>query len=140
MFFRSENKGGKDEGNFTKMGIAEQPKHVAGRFDPDDAVRAGVEKPDYGRIRVPALALYAAARTWEELMPDSPTPTDPEKRAAAAQVVASMARIRKHMAESFRTGVANSRVVEIPGASHYLFRTHETDVIREMRRFLQSLK
>ena len=74
-------------------------------------------------------------------MPGSPAPTDQDKRAAAERVVASMARIRKHMAESFRTGVANSRVVEIPGASHNLFfRTHEVDVLREMRTFLEGLE
>lgn len=43
------------------------------------------------------------------------------------------------MAEAFRTGVQNSRVVEIPGSSHYLFQTHEADVLREMRIFLESL-
>lgn len=134
-----ENEDRGKEGNFTKMGIPEQPKPVPGRFDPEDEVRVGVEKPDYGRIRVPALALYAAARSWKELMPGAPGITHPEKQAAAEQVVAVMARIRKHMAESFRTGVANSRVVEIIGASHYVFRTNEADVLREMRTFLESL-
>lgn len=127
------------DGNFDKVGIPEQPKPVVGKFDPADEVRAGVQKPDYRRIRVPALALYAAARSWAELMPDAPEFTDPQKRLAAEKVVASMAQIRKHMAESFSAEVANSQVVEIPGASHYLFRTNEADVLREIRTFLDSL-
>lgn len=127
------------EGDFNKVGIHDQPRPDPERFDPTDEVRAGVEKPDYARIRVPALALYAAPRTWKEMMPGSPEFTDPEKLAAAERVVAQMARIRKYMADTFRSGVANSRVVEIPGASHYIFRTNEVDVLREMRTFIGSL-
>lgn len=134
-----ESAGREKKGGFTKMGIPEQPKRVPGRFNPEDEVRAGVQKPDYGRIRVPALALYPTARSWKELMPGTPDIADPEKQVAAEQVVAAMARIRKHMAESFRTGVANSRVVEIPGAGHNVFQTNEADVLREMRQFLDSL-
>ena len=127
------------EGNFDKVGIHDQPKPDPERFDPADEVRAGVAKPDYARIRVPALALYGAPRTWKEMMPESPGFTDTERLAAAEKVVAQMARIRKYMADTFRSGVTNSRVIEIPGASHYLFRTNEADVLREMRTFIGSL-
>lgn len=72
-------------------------------------------------------------------MPGSPEFTDPKKQKAAQKVVESMAQMRKHMAQSFRTEVAKSRVVEIPGASHYLFQTNEADVLREIRTFLDSL-
>ena len=79
-----------------------------------------MEKPDYAHIRVPALALYGAPRTWREMMPESPDFTDPEKAAAAERVVAHVARTRKYMADTFRSGVAASRAIEIPGACHYL--------------------
>ncbi len=122
-----------------KMGIAGQPKAVPGRFDPAHAVRAGVQKPDYDQIRVPALAFYPASRSWQELLPGAPAITDPEKRALAEQVVADVARVRKRMAEAFRSGVAASRVIELPGAGHYLFQTNESDVLREMRLFIEKL-
>ena len=38
----------------------------------------------------------------------------------------------------FRREVANARVVELHGAHHYLFMSHEADVIREMRAFLEG--
>jgi non-heme chloroperoxidase len=98
-----------------------------------------VEKPDYARIRVPALALYAAPETWQEMVPGAPEFSDPEKRAAAERVVAYTARTRKFMEDTFRTGVANSRVIEIRGASHYLFQTNEADVLRNMLEFLEGL-
>lgn len=128
-----------EQGNFDKVGIHDQPKPDPMRFDPRDAVRAGVQKPDYARITVPALALYAAPGTWKEMMPGEPDFKDPEKSAAAAKVVAQMAKIRRHMADEFRSGVANSRVIEIPGANHYIFQTKEADVLREMLSFLASL-
>ncbi len=129
----------KRSADFDKVGIAAAPKPDPERFDPHDALGAGVEKPDYARIRVPALALYAAPRSWKEMMPESPEFTDPNQRAAAERVVAYTAQTRKFMEDSFRSGVADSRVIEIPGASHYLFRTNEGDVLRSMRAFLDSL-
>lgn len=128
-----------EEGNFKKVGIHDQPKPDPARIDPRDAIGAGVQKPDYAHITVPALALYAAPRTWKELMPDAPDFKDAERRSAAEKVVAQMAKIRKHMADEFHSGVANSKVIEIPGASHYLFRTNEDDVLREILAYLQSL-
>ncbi|MFN9300244.1 MAG: alpha/beta fold hydrolase [Acidobacteriota bacterium] len=128
-----------DGGEFDKVGIPSEPKPDPTRFDPEAAVRAGVQKPDYAHITVPALALYAAPRTWKEMMPDAPDFTKADQVAAADKVVAQMAKMRQNMADQFRSGVAKSRVVEIPGASHYLFKTNEDDVVREMLVFLRSL-
>ncbi|MCU1327960.1 MAG: Tropinesterase [Bryobacterales bacterium] len=125
--------------DFDKVGIPSAPKPDLHRFDPRDALGAGVEKPDYARIRVPAMALYAAPRTWKEMVPGAPDFDDPEKRAAAERVVAHTARTRKLMEDMFQSGVTNSRVIEIPGASHYVFQTNEADVLRHMREFLAGL-
>jgi pimeloyl-ACP methyl ester carboxylesterase len=122
-----------------KLGIPGRPKAVDGRFDPHQALGDGVQKPDYEHIRVPALAIYAAPRTWTELVPGAPAFTDPEKRALAEQIVADFTATRKQMEDTFRAGVANSRVIELPGAGHYVYRTNERDVLREMRVFLESL-
>jgi len=73
-------------------------------------------------------------------MPGSAAITDPEKAAAAEKVVAQMTRIRKHMADEFRAGVTNGRVVEIAGANHYLFQTNEAEVVGDMLAFLRNLK
>jgi pimeloyl-ACP methyl ester carboxylesterase len=43
------------------------------------------------------------------------------------------------MEDMFQSGVTNSRVIEIPGASHYVFQTNEADVLRHMREFLAGL-
>jgi non-heme chloroperoxidase len=121
------------------LGIGDAPKPDPNHFDPHVALGAGVERPDYVRIRVPALALYAAPRTWSEMMPGAPKLTDPQQQAAAERVVAKAAGTRKYMEETFRSGVKNSRVIEIPGANHYIFRSNEADVLREVRAFLETL-
>jgi hypothetical protein len=73
------------------------------------------------------------------MMPDAPTLTDPQQQEAAARVVAKAAETRKYMEDTFRAGVKNSRVVEIRGANHYIFRSNEADVLREIRAFLRTL-
>ena len=121
------------------LGISDAPKPDPNHFDPHVALGAGVERPDYARIRVPALALYAAPRTWSEMMPGAPKLKDPQKQAAAERVVAKVAGTRKHMEDSFRSGVKNSRLIEIQGANHYIFRSNEADVLLEIRAFLETL-
>lgn len=72
-------------------------------------------------------------------MPGAPEFPDPAKRAAAERVVGYFATTRAHMGNGFRSGVARSTVVEIPGANHYLFRSHEAEVLQEIRKFLNRL-
>jgi pimeloyl-ACP methyl ester carboxylesterase len=126
--------------DFDKVGIPSQPKPNPERFDPRDALGAGVQKPDYARVRVPALALYAAPGTWTEMVPGSSEFADPEKRAAAKRIIEYAAQTRQVMEEMFRSGVADSRVVEIPGASHYLFQTKRAEALRNIRAFLEGLQ
>lgn len=126
--------------NIEKVGIQEMPKPEPKPFDPAESVRAGVQKPDYARIAVPALALYAAPRTWKEMMPDDPDFEDEGKRQAAENVVKQMAIKRARMAREFRAGVTQSSVIEIQGAGHYLFETHEDETLREILAFLQRWK
>jgi hypothetical protein len=62
---------------------------------------------------------------------------DPAERAAAElrDAVAAAAQ-----AKAFETGVPTVHVVLLPHASHYVFRSNEGDVLREMNAFLRVLK
>jgi hypothetical protein len=73
------------------------------------------------------------------MMPGAPKLTNPQQQEAAKRVVALAARTRKYMGDTFRSGVKNSRVIEIPGASHYIFKSNEAEVLREIRAFLKTL-
>lgn len=47
--------------------------------------------------------------------------------------------ITSAQADAFQTGVPFARVVRIPNADHFVFRSNEADVIREMNAFLAGL-
>jgi pimeloyl-ACP methyl ester carboxylesterase len=81
-----------------------------------DAIRNGEQK--YTAIRGPILAIYAT--------PKSKTP-DPADSAAASQ------------ANAFERGLPNARVVRIPYGDHFVFRSNEADVLREIRTFIAGL-
>lgn len=40
---------------------------------------------------------------------------------------------------AFENGVPSARVVRLPHANHYVFRSNEADVLREMNAFIGSL-
>jgi hypothetical protein len=42
-------------------------------------------------------------------------------------------------AKAFQAGVPNARVVLMARANHYVFASHEADVLREMRAFIAAL-
>jgi non-heme chloroperoxidase len=43
-------------------------------------------------------------------------------------------------AESFRRGVPSARIVVIPNADHYVYLSNESQVVRAMNEFLDSLQ
>jgi pimeloyl-ACP methyl ester carboxylesterase len=93
------------------------------------ALNFGAEK--YTSIPVPALAIIACPHDWSHFFPN-----DPRRRAArlAADTATCSAR-----AESFARGVPTARVVRIPNADHYVYRSNEAQVIDEMKKFLSTL-
>ena len=40
--------------------------------------------------------------------------------------------------KAFEQGLPSARVVRLPGAEHYVFRSNEADVLREMNSFLAA--
>jgi hypothetical protein len=43
-------------------------------------------------------------------------------------------------AKAFQAGIPSAQVVGLPHANHYVFRSNESDVLREVNAFLSSLK
>jgi hypothetical protein len=92
----------------------------------EEAIRAGWQK--YTKIDVPILAIYA--------LPHERGITDPAKRAEAD---AHDLAFQGAMAKAFEKGLPSARVVWLAHADHYVFRSHEADVLREMNRFIAGL-
>ena len=94
------------------------------------ATREGVQR--YDTIKgVPILAIFADPHDLGNAMKDKP-----EVRAAMEAIDL---RNVEGQAKAFETQVPNAKVVRIPYANHYVFRSNEADVLREMNAFIATL-
>jgi hypothetical protein len=91
-------------------------------------ILAGAQK--YTRIPVPALAIYALPHDL-----NGPPMSDAQRAVYEArdQITTSA------QAKAFEDGVPTARVVRLPRARHYVYRSNEADVLREMNAFIASL-
>ena len=95
---------------------------------PTRAVFLGQRK--YTSIGGPVLAIFAE--------PGEAPPgfeTDPIMRAMVAEVDSATAK----QVAAFERGVPQARSVRIPRASHFIFRSHEAQIVNEMRSFIDGL-
>jgi pimeloyl-ACP methyl ester carboxylesterase len=94
------------------------------------AIREGVQR--YNTIKgVPILAIFADPHDLGNANKDKP-----EIRAA---MEAADVRNVEGQAKAFETQVPNAKVIRIPHANHYVFRSNEADVLREMNTFIATL-
>ena len=107
---------------------------------PDSVLRAVarmVEHPHYESIRSQILAIYAVYKTPAQFIARYNI-ADRETRQALDEVFAMWQPFAKAQRILFRKSVPEARVVEIVGASHYVFISHRERVGRETRAFLQT--
>ena len=81
---------------------------------------------------MPILAIYALPHDAGPLFA-----SDPAGRAARE---AQDLQTTGMQADAFEKGVSSARVVRLPHANHYVFRSNEADVLREMNAFLATLR
>jgi len=92
------------------------------------AIISGQRK--YTHVSGPILAIFASP-------PGVPpgADTDPAMRAMIAEADSAIDR----QVSAFARGVPQARVVRLPRANHFIFRSNEADVLREMRAFIDAL-
>jgi pimeloyl-ACP methyl ester carboxylesterase len=93
------------------------------------AVLAGEQK--YTNIPVPILAIYAIPHDLGSAFDNDPMARAAFEALDEARTVAQ--------AKAFEAGVPTARVVRLPHANHYVFRSNEAEVLREMNAFIGSL-
>jgi non-heme chloroperoxidase len=96
---------------------------------------AGMKK--YVEIPVPALVLFGIPHGLGSWVDNS---TDPKVREQARAYAAALTPLTERQAKSIEDSVPAARVVRLPGAHHYVYLSHEADVLREMRSFLGGLR
>lgn len=106
------------------------PTPVSPRMTPDlFAIMEGRER--FTTIHVPALVIFA-----EE--DNAVSGDDPQSRAQAVRQ-ALMKRKKQLQIAAFERQVPSAHVVLIPHATHYVFRSNEADVVREINAFIATL-
>jgi non-heme chloroperoxidase len=95
-------------------------------------------KPDYSGIRVPVLALYQKDPPFEELAAGFVIGTEQERAALRQQYEATRA-LYVRWQRDLLASVPTARIVELQGASLYMFQSNEADVLREIRAFAAAL-
>jgi non-heme chloroperoxidase len=96
-------------------------------------------KPQYAGIRIPVLAIFRTAMSFEEVERDSPPRNEDERAALRAKYAFGRAMLSK-WERDLRAGVPAARIVELPGANLYMFLSNEADVLREVRAFAVTLQ
>ena len=120
-----------------------QPDGSVGPSRLSPAVRRAITvdariKPDFARIRIPVLAIYKTEPPFEEVARERP-PRNEQERAALRQQYASERAMVLRWERDLRAAVPTARIVELPGASIYMFLSNEADIIREVRAFAATL-
>jgi pimeloyl-ACP methyl ester carboxylesterase len=92
-----------------------------------DAMIRGAQM--YSDIKAPILAIAALPHDYAR----APRPED-------AAMVSMYLQYETRQTDAFEKGLPAARVVRIPYASHYVFRSNEDDVVKEMNAFIDALR
>lgn len=99
-----------------------------------DAIDKGSIKRDYSKIRVPILAFFPSVGGTSKYQPK-----DEQERAAIAAFDAATAAYINRYRKNIQSAPTTVRIVDVPGANHYVFLSNEGDVLRELRNFLTAV-
>ena len=117
------------------MGEHKTPRQI------HSAIGNGAKKRDYSKIRVPVLTLFEYPRFSDTApLKGGYQPKNDEERAAIKAFSDATAAYVGRWVKSLMSGVPGFRVVDLPGAGHYVFLTRETEVLKEIRKFVAGLR
>jgi non-heme chloroperoxidase len=95
-------------------------------------------KPDYSGIRVPVLAIYQRDLPFETVAANHLI-TNEQERAALRQEYEATRALYVRWQRDLLASVPTARIVELQGASLYMFQSNEADLLREIRAFAARL-
>ncbi len=103
------------------------------------AITAAIDAPDYSKVKIPALAIYA----FED--PDKPLP--PWYDAKDSELIATLGE-RSHLLDAmkresidlFRRSVEKGQVLEMQNASHYIIQSNQPQVLEAIEQFVRTAR
>lgn len=126
--------------------IANPDETVAGRWAPGLSIRQAMSKEMQAayktynpeRVRLPALAIYAAPKSAADLMRPWYTADDPAIRERVEKLYRLTRERIGHHAKWFEAFAERGRVAEVSGA-HHLFISNPREVLQQIEAFVSSL-
>lgn len=103
------------------------------------AIMAGLISPDYASLHVPALAIYATSKGPDALLQPWHDANDIVLRKNLRELQALEDAMKRREIQKFRSGVKGARVLELPGAAHWIILSNRDDVLRAMIDFIAAL-
>jgi non-heme chloroperoxidase len=129
------------EAEFRQLAQVAPDGRVTGERTPREVqqqILAGMVRADYGTIRVPVLAVYAKAAS-ADAFPGCQAATDPVVGEACRELFAWTQQQLEASKRLIATIPSRTQVVEITGASAFVFLSNPGDVTRALEPFLASL-
>ncbi len=111
------------------------------KHDPriSEAIIAQVKKPDYEKVVVPALGIYALATTPDQLMKPWFNQSDIDTRRTVDELFELQNRSRLKQIEQFSSGIRNAEVIVLEDADHVVHVSNKDDVIMAIDRFASTV-
>lgn len=103
------------------------------------ASSAAIEKPDYAKLKIPALAIYAIPD------PNAPLPArydvnDRQLMADVAEKNRLIAAMQRKNIELFRRSVEKGQVLELQKSQHYIHQSNQREVFEAIEKFAADLQ
>lgn len=104
------------------------------------AITSGARsKPDFARVRVPVLAVFLTPEPFEELARGYDIENEEQRATLRVRHGAGLIMARR-WERDLLAALPSAKIVELPGASLYMFLSNEADIIRELRTFAATLR
>jgi pimeloyl-ACP methyl ester carboxylesterase len=105
------------------------------------AIGSGQKKRDYSNINVPVLAMFEYPRPGRPASGTAmPQGESSEERAARDAYDSATAAYVDRWVKNLKSGVPGARIVDLPGAGHFVFLSRQAEVLEEIRRFVASIR
>ncbi|MEX0903686.1 MAG: alpha/beta hydrolase [Pseudohongiellaceae bacterium] len=104
-----------------------------------DAVMMGLQAPQYERIPIPALGIFAVPSSPASLMERWYDAEDPQTQEVMAELFDLERAGKSEQIKRFREELANSEVLVIDDADHWIFVSHEQEVLNAVDSFVTKL-
>lgn len=104
-----------------------------------EAIKAQVKSPEYEKIEVPALAIYASPTTADRLMKPWYDRSDPMIQQTVKEIFRLIRQSRLKQSGLFSSRVKDSEVLILDDADHIVFLSNRDDVVEAIQSFAEKI-